>query len=524
MTGKYTTTFDTDTNTSYKLVIKRTVASAATINLSKVVIGPGIQPQGAVVSPEISFTPGTFGGPAPSSTLTLDYAKYVRVGERMQVQIRWYVAAFNYVGSAQAANSVSIDRLIPTGFTIPTAFYSGGRSGFGKVTACLLGTGAYTSHAYVVGFIEYDGTATPYRFLVNTKDTGTSAESCKPIPWGSFGSPAASGPGYGFIQLEFEVPISEWSGSGTVNLAQNDVEYASNSNATNTATDTTSFAYGPAGSNIPNGATGTAYARDVKFQSPIQSTDRLFLEFRNAASEYFVALESSGPIGAYTRTGASSFYGVSLARKDANTVTVTFQSGGRTVYGQPFSDESTSFWRVRKTSAGAAVGFGIVNPGVSAGLVSANGLPGRTDGVVIGTPYVGATVLNTQNSACTATYGGAAQVVSTGSLTAGAYLLSCNISIGNATRPTAGIGSPSLSLKVNGVTVDSQPFTIYWYPTVNENETSQGFVTLMGTVVVPAGATHTVNVEIAASAASGTPTNYQCTARNQGYLKAIRIY
>jgi hypothetical protein len=82
-----------------------------------------------------------------------------------------------------------------------------------------------------------------------------------------------------YVMVDFTIPIAEWAGSGTVNLAQNDVEYAYN-NSTSTTSDTTSFAYGPAGSQFyafaPSGT--DIITKRVKFQTPIQDRDLLFLE------------------------------------------------------------------------------------------------------------------------------------------------------------------------------------------------------------------------------------------------------
>jgi hypothetical protein len=73
------------------------------------------------------------------------------------------------------------------------------------------------------------------------------------------------------------IPITEWTGS-SVSLANNRVEFAYNSDDT-ASNNTTSFAYGPEGVLVPNiASTGTTYYKDVKFLTPIQSTDKLTLQ------------------------------------------------------------------------------------------------------------------------------------------------------------------------------------------------------------------------------------------------------
>jgi hypothetical protein len=179
-------------------------------------------------------------------------------------------------------------------------------------------------------------------------------------------------------------------------------------------------------------------------------------------------------------------------------------------------------WRVRKTSAGAAVGFGLVVPGTSAGLVSASGLPGNL-GSTVGAGYVGQLALNVTNSSVTATYGGANGTVSSGSLTGGVYLISCDVSGVNDVRPASGSGTQQLLLKVNGVTISAYTALSSWYSTATIKESEYFTGNLMGYVVVPAGSTHTVEVILVAVANSGTPTNYTCFSRALGALKAIRI-
>jgi hypothetical protein len=99
-------------------------------------------------------------------------------------------------------------------------------------------------------------------------------------------------------------------------------------------------------------------------------------------------------------------YGLGIfgINKTTNTVVVRFgtYSYNTSTYGAAGTAWSAGvgayYWRVRKASAGAAVGFGIVQPGVSAGLVSASGLPGRTDGAAVASGYVGQKLVSTVNN------------------------------------------------------------------------------------------------------------------------------
>jgi hypothetical protein len=135
-------------------------------------------------------------------------------------------------------------------------------------------------------------------------------------------------------------------------------EYASNSNATNTATDTTSFVNGTSGkdgSNIPNGAVGTAYNRRVRFLTAIQPTDMLVLEFYDSTNSSWTP---SGTRFPYIPV-ASNSYGMRLSSFSSTDVDVTFGAGGLHMLGAATyganSSEAWSLitswkWRVTKIS------------------------------------------------------------------------------------------------------------------------------------------------------------------------------
>lgn len=404
LNGRFTTTFDTTTANYLELRIVRTAGSANSyIALNDVIIGPGIQPQGAAVSEEQDYTIGGFAGSPPSTTLTTQFAKYYRVGSKLRARVKLAVATFNYAGSVQANNTVFLDRIIPSGLTINSAFLdSSARSGFGKVAAYMSGT-AYAMSGYAVGVIERDTNG--YRFIVNNKDTGTSGGSGQSIPWGAFGNPTA-GSINGFIQFEFEVPIDEWAGSGTVNLAQNDVEYAYNTTTTD-ASDSTSFGYGPAGSQFGNFT--ALRTKRVRFQTPIQDTDEISLEIYFNGS--WLPHTSSGNvvgIDAFNRQGSNT-YGIAAHKVSGTTTDVDVYFGiyasvsntaSYAAAGNAWSayDVDPSYkWRVKKTAAGIATGFGAATANFR-GLVKGGEVPGSTSGTAIAAGYVGQIITSSQTS------------------------------------------------------------------------------------------------------------------------------
>lgn len=185
------------------------------------------------------------------------------------------------------------------------------------------------------------------------------------------------------IAVEFSVPIVGWSSN--IQIADRALEeYASNSNSTNTTSDTTSFAYGMAGSLIPNGAAGTEYSRTIRWQTAYQATDTLIIEVDQGSGSW---IDIEKRLGTFVAINFN-VYGVVIAPSVGSTDTVvTFNKGGRSAFnaatlganGAPWSELAAWKWRVRKTSSGAQVGF----PISSANIV------GRTDGLAPAAGMVG---------------------------------------------------------------------------------------------------------------------------------------
>jgi hypothetical protein len=357
--GKFTTTFHCAASTAYTLRFTRKVAgaaSAATLNICNVIVGPGIQPQGAVVGRWQSYTP-TSSFTTNSNTPT---GRYRQVGESMEVEIRQ-----SFTG---APDTVTFSISIPSGFTIDTTKLvdpSTGGSVLGSMVA-FNGADAYSGSAV------YNNTTTVRGYGPN----GTAAFT-QAVPF-TLGSGDV-------IEGRFTVPIAEWAGSGTVNLAQNDVDFA--------ADDGSADVFGPNGALVPNQALGTLVTRTFAFPSTMQETDNFFVEVKDTVgwhpAEYRLPLAVQG----------TKQYGIKAYRASATTFSVEFGDAGITSDNATYANNGATSWatlyaagwrfRVRKASGGQAVGFGEVNPGVSSGLVSASGLKGRTDGTAVAAGYVG---------------------------------------------------------------------------------------------------------------------------------------
>jgi hypothetical protein len=362
MDGKFTTTFDTDTSNFYELDITG-VAGTTALVIGNVVVGPGIQPQGAVVGPvtSVTFTPAS----AAFGTVSNGLYEMQRVGEYMVVQGRFQAGTV----------AASISKIaMPTGYTINSAALSSHASGQGIGDWEQIQT-AGSSNFFAVGgnngLIIYDGSDTANIYFSYTSASNAYAK----INAGSVFSNTSH------IVFRCRIPIAEWAGSGTVNVAQNDTEYAYNSN-TATGGDTTSFAYGPAGGGVPSvtQSLGTSVQNyRVRFQTPIQQTDKLFLEFQIAGTGPWLTPEQDGNnIQSFGYNGGNSV-GVFLAFVNSTDVDVKFAASGASNTGiyasgtagnyNTWASLSTTKWRVRKVAGGVAIGFGKTTDG-SLGLVN----------------------------------------------------------------------------------------------------------------------------------------------------------
>lgn len=380
-TGKFTTTFDALASTAYTLRFARPVnagANAAVLNVNGIVVGPGIQPQGAVVTPWVSWTPT--GAWVANSTYTGFKRRVGNTGEyRVQIAL------------AGAPTSASLTVNMPTGETIDTTALPGSGVGWEVVG---LGTGNDSGSQYYKFECRYNSASSilvaPFS---STYGTGSAyvgfpnpVSQIIPVTWGNGD----------YVNVEWKVPVSEFAGSATVNVVQNDVEYAYNS-ATADSSDTTSFAYGPVG--VVIGSYTAARAKRVRFLTPIQVTDRIEIELQyNSATapwlplQYVNSQQGVDPMHYINTTQ----YGMGYSTVSATDIDVQFgtygSSYGAATYGaagQAWSANIANKWRVKKTSQGQAVGFGIVVPGTSAGLVSALGLPGITNATSPTSGYAG---------------------------------------------------------------------------------------------------------------------------------------
>lgn len=177
------------------------------------------------------------------------------------------------------------------------------------------------------------------------------------------------------------IPIAEWTGTGTFNAATgNDVEYAYNTSTSTSADDTTSFANGPQGAQIQN-ITATL-TRRVRFQTPIQATDRLWVEVSTDQLKWIPlpgVLDFAGgqTVSPWTFQNTLHYGMGRLFVINSTDVSVLFgqyatqaSAAGYGSAGVAWSTGTGSgYWRIVKTRAGIAVGFGAATA-TTTGLVT----------------------------------------------------------------------------------------------------------------------------------------------------------
>ena len=423
--GKFTAYFDSDNSTNWTVSLTRTSGTTGPCYITNVIVGPGIQPQGAVVGAPISWTPT--GSWTSNVTYTGDYQRIGTTG-RFHVKI----------ALSGAPNAATLTVNMPSGLTIDSSLVNTalGVNVFGQAQANANGT------PMTFQVVSSGSTSSVQPYFQTTASGTSSAQSgvsnTVPISWTT---PST-------IDLYWTVPVSEWAASGVVQLAQNDVEFSSNSGSAGTSasqTYSTGMVYGPSGSNIVavNSTTGgysvTKYL--VKWATPQQTGDQIIVEVQESGEVGWKPVNTSKYQPVILAGGRR--FGIELeSSADPYSCYVSFGNSGAytssTIYdanGAPWSGETGTKFRVRKSSAGASVGFGIVVPGTSSGLVSASGLPGNTTGNAIATGYVGeffgseATGTNGsgyRTSTTTAATTTTAALISL-SLNKGAYLVGGNI-------------------------------------------------------------------------------------------------
>lgn len=400
MDGVFTTYFDADSSDYYELDITAVSGTTALV-VGNVIVGPGIQAQGSVVQPSTAWTP-TFVGFGTAASVAFEYD---RVGEFMNA---------SGVFTTGTATGVAASFTLPNSWNanatgIVGRWWRTNSSGTTRKTGTLFSTAA--SNTIQFGSDDYTTAADPAAAL-NGSTVAGNAEVLK-------------------IQLS-GIVITNIIGSGTTNLAQNDVEYACNTTTTDAA-DTTAFSNSPAGCTVPSTLTA-ARSKRARFLTPYSGSTIITLEVQANSSAPWVTFQSDATNGVTPRQLQNSVeYGVSWNYSAGTPTDIDVQ------FGQYSEPNATTFggvgrnwsgpngagmkWRLKKSQGGQAVGFGNVAPGVSSGLVSATGLTGRTlTSSALPAGYVGEFGVSSVSTNTSMTHN-AYVTGATATLTAGTYLV-----------------------------------------------------------------------------------------------------
>jgi hypothetical protein len=342
-TGKFTTYFDATANNSYTISFTETSGVAVNLDATGIIVGPGIQPQGAVVGEWQSYTP-TFTG---FGTVSTQVFQYRRVGSSMEIR-------GGFASGVPTATEARVS--LPSGFTIASVV--GGA--VQPVGSYFQNKGLATQKGGAV-FIEASVT---YLTFGEYGTFGTTAVNALAKQNGD--KVIENGDSVRFTAVA--IPIAEWSGSGTVNLAQNDVEYASTSGTW--TSDSSATQYGPSGQ-IMSGALTVAVTKTVTWQTPVQPTDKIEIQLSLDGTTWFNA-ESRAPIHLAAAGAIDSSAGVRINGSSGTTTSIQFAR-----YQLMANDDNpvvdwvnTMYWRVVKSKSGQAVGFGMATTTGQAGLVN----------------------------------------------------------------------------------------------------------------------------------------------------------
>jgi microcystin-dependent protein len=344
--------FITSTSTTDLYAIRfRRLSGSATSNpqIDTLFVGPQSLGTGAIVTSFVDAVTPSSGWFVTGPTNATTTVKQARIG--MEAHLKY---AINATGISASFSELSIN--LPADLTVDATSInrtSTGRAPIGRFELTKPGVGNYT------GVVYYEGSAFVCRYLTSTSTPGSVANNA-PVNWDT--TTAATS-----INIDITLPIAQWSSN--VTMADRAVEeYVFNTSTSTTATDTTSFGYGISGAKIQ--AITAGLTRRVRFTSPILATDTIFVEvstdqikWQNLAGGW-QAINAANISPITYQNGV--YYGIGkLTIQNATDVDVFFgdyaSATGATygAAGAAWTTPGQGYWRCRKISGGASVGFPI---------------------------------------------------------------------------------------------------------------------------------------------------------------------
>jgi hypothetical protein len=332
--------WDASSSVSYRLIfhVATTNATAYTVKLDDITVGPGqIIPVPAVGTGQ-SYTPTTTGFGTP----TITYFNYSQTSDRAAISGRFTA------GTVSAANATIA---VPTGLTINRALYGN--------SATVVGTWVRnntTSNARKRGKIVVSGTDTELFFTSDdyagtlspfTAQTGSTLFSSSDI-------------------ISVDIPalyIAEWAGAPNY-AGQNSKQYAAWNGSTTV--------YGPDGALIPSitaSAVNTTTNHTLTLLSPLQADEVPVVEIKRS-NGVWLRVGNSFPYAnlSYFYSGTAAgrrYYGIGTDRVANSTtqITLIFGNAGATLaiadgLGENYPIVAGDRYRVSIEKIGAASGFG----------------------------------------------------------------------------------------------------------------------------------------------------------------------
>jgi hypothetical protein len=389
-------------------------ATDATVVISDVVVGPNVQVQGSAIGAWKAYTPKwTASSTQPvlnNGTIT---GFYCEVGDSIELQVALISGTTTTYGTGSWLFS------LPDAFSINTAKLSSDAlsQNLGSAVATIT-----ASQNVYDGIVQYASAGNVY-VLATDAATPAGWGVAVPTAWSSTTANQRVG-------ISCTIPVNELSSN--VTLANRAVEEYAWNGGTWDADDSTTFGNGPSGAAI-TGALTAQTTKVIRFNSPIQSTDTLILEFSTDRVKWMQAPCFVGyAVDSYNIQNTTT-YGPLLVRvatpsTDLAIIFGQYASVTTGVYASAGSAwEAGSYYRVRKVSGGASVGYPISSANIvttnssGAGILfedstsfsstfTFNGTGGTSGAVTVycnrigkvATIFVSATVLGTSGTSSTA--------------------------------------------------------------------------------------------------------------------------
>ena len=365
LTGTFRTAFGTPGSAAPYMEIRfqNIAANTHALEVSDLVVGPGVIQQGPAVTSQSTYTTTMTGAGSKVFTNTTFWS---RVGDKMLIE--WTLSG-NATAAGAGATTVSFS--LPTGYTINTS----------ALTA-VYGGSAVVGFSGIYGLLA---SGQEDRTIPVVALSSTALAFLKPATGNFYSTTELNVANAVSFDGKAWVPINEWAGTGVVNISQNGPLYYSTSGTWDADSSTT--VYGPAGQAI-GGALTTVRTKTIGFSGQPLATDVVRLEVDPAGTGQWVDMIGASSTTSslavmpltYTTSGLGvNSVGVLLQRTGATTYVVQFgryyaaSLDGSSVLGA-WSDWSVTSarWRLAWYAGGQAVGFSNVTQTAS-GLVQSAG-------------------------------------------------------------------------------------------------------------------------------------------------------